>query len=347
MFVTYLLWGSVFYTMVNVPYGSMASGLTDDPKQRTQLSTFRTVGATIAGMVIGMGVPMFAYYTDAAGNRVFNGSVFSIIALVCSVLAVLCYLVCYFNCTERVRIEPQPKAAGHKNNFVKNVFTNKALLSLICANICLLLSQLTMSAMANYVYPNYYGNTNVQVFATLLGSVATFCIAPFATPLATKFGKKEVGTVSCALAAAAYLACLLVRPATAWGFLVFTLLAYLGMGFFSMLCWAYIVDVIDYAEIKNGIREDATTYSCYSFARKLSQAAASGLSGALLTLAGYTTATAFDPAVTGHILEIACAVPAIGFGLTALILGVWYPLNKKSVESNCEALAAKRKAVQD
>ena len=89
------------------------------------------------------------------------------------------------------------------------------------------------------------------------------------------------------------------------------------------------------------------TYSCYSFARKLSQAAASGLSGALLTLAGYTTATAFDPAVTGHIFEIACAVPAIGFGLTALILGVWYPLNKKSVESNCEALAAKRKAVQD
>ena len=347
MFVTYLLWGSVFYTMVNVPYGSMASGLTDDPKQRTQLSTFRTVGATIAGMVIGMGVPMFAYYTDAAGNRVFNGSVFSIIALVCSVLAVLCYLVCYFNCTERVRIEPQPKAAGHKNNFVKNVFTNKALLSLICANICLLLSQLTMSAMANYVYPNYYGNTNVQVFATLLGSVATFCIAPFATPLATKFGKKEVGTVSCALAAAAYLACLLVRPATACGFLVFTLLAYLGMGFFSMLCFAYIVYVIDYAEIKNGIREDATTYSCYSFARKLSQAAASGLSGALLTLAGYTTATAFDPAVTGHIFEIACAVPAIGFGLTALILGVWYPLNKKSVESNCEALAAKRKAVQD
>ena len=46
MFTTYLLWGSVFYTMVNVPYGSMASGITDSPKERTQLSTFRTVGAS-------------------------------------------------------------------------------------------------------------------------------------------------------------------------------------------------------------------------------------------------------------------------------------------------------------
>ena len=346
MFATYLLWGSVFYTMVNVPYGSMASGLTDDPKQRTQLSTFRTVGATIASMVIGTGVPMFAYYTDAAGNRVFNGSVFSIIALVCSVLAVLCYLVCYFSCTERVRIEPQSKIAGKKNNFVKNIFTNRALLSLICANICLMLSQLTINAMANYVFPNYYGDTNAQVFASLVGSFGIFFVAPLATLLATKFGKKETGAVSCAIASIGYLVCLIARPATAWGYLLCTTLAGLGMGLFAMLCWAYIVDVIDYAEIRNGVREDGTIYSCYTFARKLSQAASSGLSGALLTLAGYTTATAFDPAVTGHIFEISCAVPAVGFGLTALILCVWYPLNKKSVEENCAVLAAKREAAQ-
>lgn len=338
MFTTYLLWGSVFYTMVNVPYGSMASGLTDNPKERTQLSTYRTVGATIAGMVIGMGVPMFAYYTDEAGNRVFNGSTFSVIALICSVLAVLCYLICYFGCTERVKIEPPKKQEGQKNNFLKNIFTNRALLSLICANICLLLSQLTMNQMANYVYPNFYGNTQAQAIATLAGSLATFAIAPFATPLATKFGKKEVGTVSCAFAAAAFLICLLVRPSSAWEYMAFTVVAMIGMGFFNMLCWAYIVDVIDYAQVKNGIREDGTTYSCYSFARKLSQAASSGLAGGLLSLAGYTEATAFDPVVTNHIFTIACVIPTIGFALVALIFAFWYPLNKKTVEENCAIL---------
>lgn len=347
MFTTYLLWGSVFYTMVNVPYGSMASGITDSPKERTQLSTFRTVGATIAGMAIGMGVPMFAYYTDEAGNRVFDGSTFSVIALICSVLAILCYLVCYFGCTERVKIEPPKKMSGQSSNFVKNIVTNRALLSLICANICLLLSQLTMSQMANYVYPNYYGNTQVQVMATLAGSVATFLIAPFATPLATRYGKKEIGVVSCGFAALAYTVCLIVRPSSAWGYMAFTVLAMIGMGFFNMLCWAYIVDVIDYAEVKNGVREDGTTYSCYSFARKLSQAASSGLVGALLTFAGYTEAKAFDPAVTSRIFVIACVIPAIGFALVALIFVFWYPLNKKEVEQNSAVLKERAEKRQE
>ena len=50
MFVTYLLWGSVFYTMVNIPYGSMASAITTDPTQRTQLSVYRNAGATVASL---------------------------------------------------------------------------------------------------------------------------------------------------------------------------------------------------------------------------------------------------------------------------------------------------------
>lgn len=62
MFVTYLLWGSVFYTSINIPYGSMASALSADPKERAQLSSFRTIGATIAGSVIGIVLPLIVYY---------------------------------------------------------------------------------------------------------------------------------------------------------------------------------------------------------------------------------------------------------------------------------------------
>ena len=39
MFVTYLLWGSIFYTAVNIPYGSMASAVCADPAHWAQLST--------------------------------------------------------------------------------------------------------------------------------------------------------------------------------------------------------------------------------------------------------------------------------------------------------------------
>ena len=44
MFVTYLLWGSIFYTSINIPYGSMASAISPEANDRTQLSTFRSIG---------------------------------------------------------------------------------------------------------------------------------------------------------------------------------------------------------------------------------------------------------------------------------------------------------------
>src|SRR5699024_6440424 len=53
MFLTYLLWGSIFYTSVNIPYGSMASAISPDPNHRAQLSTYRNIGATMASLVIG------------------------------------------------------------------------------------------------------------------------------------------------------------------------------------------------------------------------------------------------------------------------------------------------------
>lgn len=44
MFFTYLLWGSICYTGVNIPYGSMASAISEDPADRTALSNWRTIG---------------------------------------------------------------------------------------------------------------------------------------------------------------------------------------------------------------------------------------------------------------------------------------------------------------
>ena len=54
LFVTYILWGSVFYTSINIPYGSMASAISADPDDRQSLSTFRTLGGTMAGVVIAL-----------------------------------------------------------------------------------------------------------------------------------------------------------------------------------------------------------------------------------------------------------------------------------------------------
>lgn len=94
MFLTYLLWGSVFYTSINIPYGSMASAISPEAKDRASLSSWRTIGATLANVAIGVVLPLVVYYSDANGNTVLSGSRMSLAALGCSIGAVICYLIC-------------------------------------------------------------------------------------------------------------------------------------------------------------------------------------------------------------------------------------------------------------
>ena len=50
-YVTYIIWGTL-YSTVNIPYGSMASVITEDPVERTALSTWRTMGLKAAQLLV-------------------------------------------------------------------------------------------------------------------------------------------------------------------------------------------------------------------------------------------------------------------------------------------------------
>lgn len=340
MAFTYILWGSIFYTSVNIPYGSMASAISADPKDRASLSTFRTIGATLAGLAIGVGTPLFAYET-VNGNPVLSGTRMTLIAGIFSICSIICYLLCFHLVKERVEV-PANTQKLDITKLLKSLITNRALLGIIAAAIFLLLGMLGMQGLAGYVFPNFYGSTAAQSVSSFTGSIAILAIcAPLATKLAARFGKKELSAVSCLFGGACFIACAIVKPSSPWVYVVFYTLAYTGLGFFNTIIWAMITDVIDDAEVKNGIREDGTIYAVYSFARKIGQALASGMTGALLTMIGYTDATAFDPVVTEKIFYLSCIVPAIGLVLVALALMFIYPLNKKKVEENVETLAAR------
>ena len=343
MVVTYILWGSIFYTSINIPYGSMASAISAEPGDRQSLSTYRTMGGTLAGLLIGAGVPMLAY-DEVNGNMVLNGLRFTMIAGVFSVLAVVCYLICYALVTERVRTESY-ETKGAKNgvfHMLLNAIKNKALISIIVASIVMLLAQLTMQSMANYVYPNFYRSTAAQSASSIVMLVSMLIAAVLARPVAERIGKAELSSIANLLAAVICVLLFLMRPQNVWVYVLFMALCWLGLGMFSMVSWALITDVIDYSEIRNGVREDGSVYALYSFARKMGQAAAAGVSGFLLTLIGYTQETAFDTQVINGIYNISTLVPAIGFGLLAAILWFWYPLHKKQVDENVTLLREKR-----
>ncbi|HJA81108.1 MAG TPA: glycoside-pentoside-hexuronide (GPH):cation symporter [Candidatus Mediterraneibacter intestinipullorum] len=341
MVVTYLLWGSIFYTAINIPYGSMASAVSADPDHRTQLSTWRSIGATLAGLAIGVGTPMVAYVV-VDGNTVMSGSRMTTIAGVFSVCAIICYVLCFKLVKERVPVPANTNKlqVGH---LVKSLVTNRSLIGIIVAAILLLLAMLGMQGIAAYVFPNFYGSAAAQSVSSMAGSIGVLLIcAPLASKLSAKFGKKEVSAVACFAGAVVYVICFILQPENPYVYVAFYALAYICLGFFNTVIWAMITDVIDDAEVKNGVREDGTIYSVYSFARKIGQALSSGLVGGLVSMVGYTQATAFDPDVTLNIFRISCIVPAVGLAAVALALAVLYPLGRNKVRANVAELQKRR-----
>lgn len=341
MIVTYILWGSIFYTSINIPYGSMASAISADAKDRASLSTWRSIGSTLAGLVIGVGTPLFAYET-VNGNTILSGNRMTIIAGVFSVMAVICYMLCFKLATERVEV-PQNNTKFNFGDLMKSLVTNRSLIGIIAAAILLLLVMLTMQGMNAYLFPNFYGNVAAQSVAALAGSLVMLVVcAPLATKLSAKYGKKELAIGLCLFGAVVYLICWVLKPENPYTYVVFYVVANIGVGFFNMVIWAMITDVIDDAEVKNGVREDGTIYSVYSFARKIGQALSSGMIGALLSVIGYSAATAFNPEVVNGIFNMTCIIPAIGFVGIALVLMFLYPLSKNRVEANVLELKKRR-----
>ncbi len=344
MYATYILWGSLCYTFINIPYGSMASAITSDADQRTELSTFRTLGATVAGLVIGFVTPYLIYQKVPGQADILLENRFPLVAGIYGILAIISYFICYSFCTERVDIERE--SAGPKENALKgigNVINKRSLLSIIVVSICLLLGMLLVGSMNIYVYSTYFQDTTGMALAGLCGTVPMLFTAPMAMKLGQNIGKKEASSIGLIGAGITYFILFILKLENMYLFLAGTVIAYIFLGIFNTLTWAMITDVIDDLEIKNGVRDDGKVYAIYSFARKLGQAFAGGLGGFAVASVGYVAGAATQTAeVALGIYNVATLIPAIALGLGGLVVFLIYPLDRKTVEKNNNTLAEKR-----
>ena len=343
MFITYLLWGSVFYTSINIPYGSMASVISSDPKDRSSLSVFRSMGGMLAGIVISVIAPLVVYYTDAQGNQVVSGPKMTMLAGIFSLCAIVAYLICYFWTTERVKVEEHvEKVAAPKvpvTQTLKEVFGSRAMIGLILSALLMLLASLMGQGVNNYLFADYFKNAKMLSLFSMLGLPAMLVLSLVSTKLATKFGKRECGAAGCLFSGILYIIIGFLHLENPMTFIILAFIAMLGMYFFSMQCYALVTDVIDDKEVRTGKRDDGTIYGVYSFSRKIGQALAGGLSGWALGWIGYdSAAVAQTQQVADGVYGLATYFPSVVYTLCGLVLLFIYPLSKKKVDANVAEL---------
>lgn len=340
MFATYILWGSIFYTAINIPYGSMSSVMTGDTKERASLSTWRTLGASFAGIIIGALTPQLIYSADAAGNQIIDPQRFTVVVGVFSIAAFICYMLCFILTTERIKpeIKENQQSLSLIDTF-KSLTTNKAMISMVVVSIVLIFSTLMGQTVNTYLCIDYFNNVNALSTLSIISLPIYLVVGALAAKLADKFGKKEVSMIGLMIAGGIFLVVYFMHIKNAYTFIAIYAAATLGTCIFSMLSWAFITDIIDYNELKTGERNDATIYGVYSFTRKLGQAVAGAVTGYALTLIGYDSlaATQVESVKTG-IYALSTLFPAACYILAGLLLMITYPLTKKVVQENVAKL---------
>ena len=340
-FITYLAWG-IFYSFVNIPYGSMASAISGRPRDKTSLSTARSIGSASGAAIVSYVVPLIMYGSSShqiSPHRFFIG------AAIFAVLGVFCYIGLTLLTVERIRIDKTERVPLGK--MFSEMAHNKALVMLVIIDIIVVINQNLSGVTLTYLFNDYFQNKTAMSIALVFNFTTVILVVPFAQIMVLKFGRKESATVALFCGAAMYGLMLIIHTHSPWIFLVGLFFGSLGAGVFNLMVWAFITDVIDAQEVISGEREDGIIYGVNSFARKLAQAIAGGIGGVILTMIGYQSSSqggaVQSESVANHLYTLAAAIPTICcLGAALLMLG--YPLTRDKVVANADELARRHEA---
>ncbi len=351
--VSYCLW-SVSYTMINVPYGSLHSVITDVPAQRTSLSTFRSIGAALPAIIVMMVLPNIVYSkeTNAAGEavEVLKGETLLPVAIVMSVIAFAVLWGTTKLVKERVvREDTGENATGVKAFFsaFKSFFTNRAMVGATIATIAqVALFNSTMS-LNNMVFQYFFNDTS-KIMLAMVGSYAPMIVMMACVgKLTAKFGKKTVCVASTLLSAVAGVVfCLVPIQPNATGmvlYIVALMCINLGGCTFQITVWAIVADCIEMSYRKTKKSEEGSLYALYSFFRKLSQGIGQAVVSLGLAAIGFVEGNgAVQPAGFGTKVEkLYLVLLCIGSVIAFLALKFIYNIGKKEEdEFKAEAVAA-------
>ena len=361
----YVIWDA-FYTVANVPYGSLLSLISKDPADRASLSAWRSIGSIVGNMLPMVILPFLVYNKDGS----LNGMMVFVAALVMGALGFLCFQFMIKNTEIRVDTEVKANEDQPKFNVFKamgNFLKNRPAVGATLAAMGMFIGMQGAQTAVSVTFQIYFKNPQISGLISMFSMIPIVVFTPLARKMVTKFGKKELSLVGalCYILGAAVLfaAPLGIIPVTEGNtgidlimYVVAQLIMSLGLGIYSTVSWAMMGDAIDYNEWKTGKREEGVVYSLHSFFRKLAQGVGPAVALTIMQGMGYVNNA--NPDAAGKFTEIDVTLFSWDFAvelrsLVAILflvagvmlfigLGLVYNLDKKTMAKMNEELEARR-----
>ena len=334
-YVTYIVLMMV-YSANNLPYSALSGVITGDLAERTSLSAYRFVAAMSAALVIqGLALPMVTYFgggDSAKGYQITMG--------VFSALAIVFFIITF--ATTRERVQPDPTQRNSVRRDLADLTSNGPWVAMFVLTIIVFITLAMRGGVMLYYFKYYLGREDLFSIFNVFGTGSTIVGVVASTPLAKRFGKRDVFIVGLVLTVV-FTAAFVLLPRTAIALIFGTeMLRQLAYGFTIPLLWAMMADVADFSEWKNHRRATAVVFSAIVFALKAGLGFGGAIGGWLLAAYGYVPNVAQTERALQGIKLTTSIFPAITFAL-ALVCLFFYRIDKRLEIQITDDLAERRR----
>jgi glucuronide carrier protein len=318
----YLTYGALAfaYSLVNIPYGSLAAAMTQVPNERAKLASSRSMGAAATILLLAFVVaPQIQNSEDLQRSLTLTTLAFVVVGFGL-------YLLTFF--TARETVQRDVAVVGLKES-LQTLRQNRPLIVLCLSAITFLVGMFALQTIGIYYARDVLGNANLFIVIMVAQIGLMFVAAPFVPKLAKNFGKRRsyiVGGIVGTVGAVGVFLTPATMPVLAIAFFVVIGVA---LAIVNTLMWALEADTIEYGEWKTGVRTEGTTYAVFSFTRKVGQAVGGAAAAYTIALFGYVSGAEVQPesAILG-IRAAAGIVPAVVF-IGAVLLMLRYDLTEE------------------
>ena len=334
-YVTYIVLMMV-YSANNLPYSALSGVITGDLAERTSLSAYRFVSAMSAALVIqGLALPMVNYFGggDSAKGYQITMGIFSALAIVFFVITFA---------TTRERVQPDPTQRSSVRRDLADLTRNGPWVAMFVLTVIVFITLAMRGGVMLYYFKYYLGREDLFSIFNVFGTGSTIVGVVASTPLAKRFGKRDVFIVGLALTVV-FTAAFVLLPRTAVALIFGTeMVRQLAYGLTIPLLWAMMADVADFSEWKNHRRATAVVFSAIVFALKAGLGFGGAIGGWLLAAYGYVPNVAQTERALQGIKLTASVFPAITFALGVVCL-FFYRIDKRLEIQITDDLAKRRR----
>ena len=350
-YVTYSLMMMV-YSAINVPYASLLGVMSDNPKERNTLSTYRMAFAYIGSFIaLLLFMPMVNFWSGHSKEIADQQQGWTLAVAVIAVMCALLFIGCFALTRERVKALHEKQAPLKED--LKDLWKNRPWWILLGAGVAALVFNSIRDGATVYYFKYFIVEEDFQTISFFgvsfvlsglylsVGQIANIAGVILAAPVSNRIGKKQTYMGSMAIATVLSILFFWFDKDNLALIFTFQILISICAGSIFPLLWSMYADCTDYSELKTGNRATGLIFSSSSMSQKFGWAIGSALTGWLLSYFGFVANEVQQAEAIQGIKMFMSFLPAAGTLLSIVFISM-YPLSEKKMLEISAALKSRR-----